>query len=183
MKNIVSSLVVLGVVLLVASSCFFEEGNEETATIKLVVDSSRDRTVYTCYAINVIGPGIKTADSRFPVTPVSNIEKHCKYPGISSKLVAPDASSEAVLEVKVPVGSPRLIQVVGMDLTSGTSCPDLTFSQVWKDKADSATTNVVDNSKIYEVGRAGADGQCGAGDALRRVAAAEGVARWPCTHA
>lgn len=156
MKNIASSLVLLVVVLVVASSCFYSETSGESATLKLVITKD-SRTTYDCYAVNVVGPGIKSFDSRYPVPPndvIANKDNYCHYPGISSKLVALQ-NNEANIEVAVPIGRPRLVQVIGMNFTSGsTQCPAGTFSEIWRDKIDSEL-NVpeINNDAIFEIGK------------------------------
>lgn len=161
MKSIVSSVIVLSVVLLVASSCFFSETSEETATLKLVIAKNRDTSPassYDCYAVNVVGPAIKSFDSRYPIPSndvIANTNKFCHYPGISSKLVGLQ-NDEANIEVGVPIGNPRLIQVVGMNLKSGfTTCPAGTFAEIWKGKIDDKDNNFpeIDNDQIFEVGK------------------------------
>ncbi len=82
-------------------------------------------TSFSCYAINVTGPGIGDS-SHNPSPDVGMIfngllaGKYCSYKGVTSPTFHLDGSGGAIMPIQVPPGSTRLIQVVG--ITNATTC-------------------------------------------------------------
>src|SRR5690606_17661499 len=77
------------------------------------------------------------------------------YPGASSLFVKLE-NGEATLDVEVPRGTDRLIQVVGLDLGNASSCPKVKVSEFWM-SARKKTAGAILYGGMYELGRTVAD--------------------------
>ncbi|HTL12850.1 MAG TPA: LamG domain-containing protein [Bdellovibrionota bacterium] len=86
----------------------------------LFVTGPPDVNQFECFALNVDGNGIKgmTPDSQWysPKDPHS-----CRYPGVGSAAVSPADPSSGVIEMSVPAGAARLVQVLGFS-SGGRGC-------------------------------------------------------------
>lgn len=95
---------------------------------------------FNCFAVNVVGEGIPATDATY--LDYSYYPNYCTYPGASSSIVKASTGS-VTLELDVPSGADRTIQVVGMQTSSG-ACPS---GQLGSHYADSTVTD------LYELGR------------------------------
>src|SRR6202022_2732069 len=94
---------------------------------------------FNCFAVNVAGDGIPTSSSLY-----ADIEgaTGCTYPGVTSGLV-PASKVDAIIQLSVPSGSERTVQVVGVQSTQG--CPP--------DQKLADVLSAPFITGIYEVGR------------------------------
>lgn len=107
---------------------------------------------FDCYGVLVTGPGIpgeasdgKPEDDALPRT------NHCTYPGVASSFVAASAA-KTKLEVTIPRGSDRLIQVVGLEDPAGEGCPNTNVAKFLSaSRAKSSAATVYGG--LYEIGR------------------------------
>lgn len=135
------------------SSCLFSSDETAYSTVRLTLT---DASSFDCFALNVVGPNIGSFDQRYrPLDPAqsANQTSHCTYPGASER-IKPAVVGVNELFVRVPIGSPRLIQVWGFN-TSGQGCPAMMFNEFWRKKIDDASD--VSSIDAYEVGRAKID--------------------------
>lgn len=105
---------------------------------------------FSCYAVNVVGPGIADS-SQNPKPPMTDFSaliagtKSCAYRGVvSNTFTFPDSGADVAIDVQVPAGGGRIIQLVGISNSSG--CNNNFLQTI------SATT-----PEIYEIGSQVAD--------------------------
>jgi hypothetical protein len=108
---------------------------------------------FDCLAVNVMGSDIA---ARKPKANQPSFETilaggFCSYPGILSELVAPNASGTITLKAAVPVGTQRVVQVLGIVNPNG--CAN---TAAGGDLEDVLSTGVSSKgtTAVYELGRA-----------------------------
>jgi len=111
-----------------------------------------DINQYECFMLNVDGDGIApwNPDSRWynPKNPHS-----CRYPGVSSAAIS-SADPSGVVEMSVPAGAARLVQVLGFN-TSGNGCA---IGKDWESIERYLQHNAIESSAFWsEVGWTSAD--------------------------
>jgi len=145
------------------SACGSSPGDEGYATMYMDIRGSGDGVVnymdyivtgYTypssvdgmdCYMINVTGSGIASRDS------FSSGGAHCTYMGETSPFVS--SSTGGAINLTVPTGTGRLIQVIGFDMVSDT-CPSSNINSEYESKGDDFYHEIYD---AVEIGRTTVD--------------------------
>jgi hypothetical protein len=108
---------------------------------------------FDCLAINVTGPGVSPS-----VTTFQNFNNHaglragntCAYLGVTSGLIAMTGASSETVEMRVPLGPDRLIQVFGVKTSSGLCTDTRRFSDNFHAFRTGGATTI---TEAYEVGR------------------------------
>ena len=108
---------------------------------------------FDCLAINVTGPGISPS-----VTTFQNFNNHaglragntCSYLGVTSGLIAMTGASTETVEMRVPLGPDRLIQVFGVKTSTGLCTDARRFSDNFHAFRTGGATTI---TEAYEVGR------------------------------
>ena len=101
---------------------------------------------FDCLTMNIAGPGINPSfhdDPLFHQFDSALAGSHCVYAGITAPLVPLGDSADVVLELFVPSGSQRIIQVIGAMIDSGT-CDQTTPHSLLGPES---------GLELYEVGR------------------------------
>jgi hypothetical protein len=101
-----------------------------------------------CFGVLVTGEDIPSKDGTDGFRLSGD---HCTYPGPSSNFVA--LSGPGVLDVLVPPGRNRLVQVVGLELGSETKCPSDRVGRFFE-RSRANDPGVANYGGLFEVGRA-----------------------------
>ncbi|MGZ3688595.1 MAG: hypothetical protein ACXWP5_03970 [Bdellovibrionota bacterium] len=109
---------------------------------------------FSCFGINVTAKDIPSTNANY-VANYSN-DPDCTFPGVSSALVAA-ASGGATIQLDVPAGPQRTIQVIGLQSTTSTCPSGLLTDHIF----DSTITGA------YELGRAVGDITTASGVAIK----------------
>lgn len=122
----------------------------ESASLRSAPTSASE---FDCLAVNVMGSDIA---ARKPKANQPSFETilaggFCSYPGILSELVAPNTSSTITMKAVVPVGTQRVVQVLGIVNPNG--CAN---TAAGSDLEDVLSTGVSSKgtTAVYELGRA-----------------------------
>lgn len=83
---------------------------------------------FKCIAVNIMGAGIPNTDSdpdRSPATVLAEFGKKnfCSYPGKFSAIIERSSAGNTLTIEDAPVGENRIIEVVGIQVPAGASCP------------------------------------------------------------
>lgn len=122
-----------------------------------------DVSGFTCYGVNVMGFDIPARGINMDeVPPFQEILEgsECAYPGETSHLISPSSDSAQVIDVNVPAGPDRVVQVVGIQSEIG--CPEgQTFTDIIQEieQNEQQGGGDIDNifKSIIEIGRAVTD--------------------------
>jgi hypothetical protein len=101
------------------------------APARAVLAGPESASGFDCVLVNVVASDIESlSPAAYPVVGSSEI---CSYPGtLSGAIAVPGAGQTATIELDVPIGTARTVQVIGVELGgSGLACGDLDETNVF----------------------------------------------------
>lgn len=136
--------------------CVSCQSRQATSKVSISIKNAKPQTAlhaassvseFSCFAINIVGPGIGSADeTNYPATStllkMQTENSPCLYPGKTSPLLSVTSGSTVTTTLEVPTGVNRIVQVLGI---SGVTC-DGNLGQLLAQSPLSV-------AGVYEVGR------------------------------